>query len=452
VVVIHCRSAFRKSARRELVVVVALVCLVIAALLVTCQTQQGREAQAAAAAATHAVEAPDCAPADASSWPRFRGPQGSGIAPFRGLPLTWNARTGENIVWRTRLPLPGANSPVIWGKRVFVTGANASRREVYCLDAETGELLWATPVGEGCTGDLPHIHRMTGYAAPTGTTDGHFVYEVFPTGHVVALNFGGQPAWQRRSDMSEDIYGHASSLVLCRGLLLVQIDLGKPNIGLSHMAALDKHTGKTVWDIRRPVQGSWTTPIVIDIGKREELITSAKPWVIAYDPVSGREYWRLRCVEGDSAPSPIYANGQVYVANIYASLVAIRPGGEGNVTETHVSWSAGGALPDICSPLSDGELVFVLSTHGVFSCYDADDGRLLWSQGLRRRFRSSPSLVGDRVYLFSEQGESVVVAADREYRHLATGRLGEAIYSSPGFASGRMYVRGQQHLFCIGSQ
>jgi len=291
---------------------------------------------------------------------------------------------------------------------------------------------------------------MTGYAPATAATDGERVYAVFPTGHLIALDTGGKPVWQRRFDMSEDIYGHASSPVVHGDLLLVQIDLGKPDIGLSHMVALDRDTGQTVWDIPRPVQGSWTTPIVINTGTREELITSAKPWVIAYDPLTGREYWRVRCVEGDSGPSPIYANGHVYVANIYASLVAIRPGGEGDVTASHVSWSAQGSLPDICSPLSDGELVFVLSTNGVFSCYDAEHGRLLWREALGQRFRSSPSLVGDRVYLLSETGESIVAAAAREYRELATGQLGEPVYSCPGFASGRMYIRGEQHLFCIG--
>jgi outer membrane protein assembly factor BamB len=386
-----------------------------------------------------------------ANWPRFRGPDGSGIAPSSELPLSWDAETGENIIWQTRLPLPGANSPVIWGRQVFVNGADASRREVYCLDAEAGDLLWTRSVGEADRGDpAPRLHAMNDYAAPTSTTDGQSVYALFPTGHLIALDLGGRPVWNRRFDMSKDIYGHASSLVLHGDLLLVQIDLGKPDIGLSHMVGLDKQTGETLWDIPRPVQGSWTTPIVINTGTREELITSAKPWVIAYDPLTGREYWRVRCVEGDSAPSPIYANGHIYVANIYASLVAIRPGGEGDVTATHVSWSAKGSLPDICSPLSDGELVFVLSTNGIFSCHDADKGTLLWREALGRRFRSSPSLVGDRVYLLSETGESIVAAAAREYRELATGQLGEPVYSCPGFASGRMYIRGEQHLFCIG--
>ena len=424
---IHCRKTRRQPGLSTLAPLAALAGIAATVALAPCQPE-------------------------GAHWPRFRGPEGSGIAPFSDLPLTWDAGTGENIVWQAPLALPGANSPIVWGRRLFVTGADESRREVYCLDAQTGEALWTCPVpGTDEERPPPRIHGMTGYAAPTAATDGERVYAVFPTGDLIALDLDGNALWQRWFDMSEDIYGHASSPVLWGDLLFLQIDLGKPDIGLSHLVALSRETGETVWDIPRPVQGSWTTPIVITAGGREELVTSAKPWVIAYDPATGEEYWRVRCVEGDSAPSPIYAGGRVLVANIYASLVAIIPGGEGDVTDSHVAWSSRGSLPDICSPLSDGELVFVLSTGGVLSCYDAGDGAVLWSENLGRRFRSSPSLVGERVYLLSEAGDSVVVAARREYRELGTGRLGEPVYSSPAFAWRKMYVRGEGHLFCIGS-
>ena len=342
---------------------------------------------------------------------------------------------------------------VVWGQRLFVTGADKARREVYCLDLGSGRLLWRTPVAKGATaGTALRLHEMTGYAAPTAATDGERVYAIFPTGHLVALNFAGKLVWQRRFDMSKDMYGHATSLVLQGNLLYVQIDLGRPDVGLSHLVALNKRSGKTVWTVPRPVQGSWTTPLVINTGARQELITSAKPWVIAYDPATGAELWNALCINGDTAPSPIYAHGYVIVANIYAELTAIRPGGEGDVTKTRIAWSVKGDLPDICSPLSDGKLVWVLSTGGVLSCHDAANGALVWKQALGRRFRASPSLVGDRVYLISEAGESVVVGAGREYRELATGQFGEPVYSSPAFANGRMYVRGEKHLFGVGAR
>ncbi len=399
---------------------------------------------------------PPPVPADPTVWARFRGPQGAGHAPFDELPAGWDATSGAGIAWQTPLPLPGSNSPIVWRDRLFVTGADQARREVYCLDAHTGELLWTTSVADGYEGPEPRIHAMTGHAPATGTTDGERVFEVFPTGHVVALDFDGNLVWERWFDMSEDIYGHATSLVLHGNLLYVQIDLGKPDIGRSHLVALDPATGATVWDIPRPVQGSWTTPIVITAmgpdGWREELITSAKPWVIAYDPLTGEEYWRVRCIEGDSAPSPIYANGHIFVANIYAELTAIRPGGSGDVTETYVNWSQPGRLPDITSPLSNGELVWTLATNGLLSCYDAAGGGLLWTRALGRRFRTSPSLVGEQVLLISEAGEAIIFAAEHEYRQAGAGSFGEPVYSCPAFAHGRMYVRGEQHMSCVEEQ
>lgn len=422
--------------------------LVVIAMVASCQQQTDAQAAVPPDAPPLPAEVTD-APGD--RWTRFRGPVGAGVAQFDDLPTTWDAETGEGIAWRTELPLPGANSPIIWQDRVFVTGADEHQREVYCFDAHTGELRWTLPVAEGEDWPVERMHSMTGHAAPTGATDGERIYECFPTGHVIAADFGGELAWERWFDFSDDIYGRATSLVLHDGLIFVQIDLGKPDIGESHMVALDAATGDTVWEIERPVQGSWTTPIVIDTGEREELITSAKPWVIAYDPATGEEYWRARCIEGDSAPSPIYANGRIYVANIYAELTAIIPGGSGDVTRTHIDWSVRGQFPDITSPLSNGELVWTLHTSGMLGCYDADTGEEQYTERLRSRFRASPSLAGNHVYLIEEAGEGIVIAEGRQFERLGSGTFSEDVHSTPSFAHGRMYVRGMEHLFCVGS-
>ncbi len=433
---------------RVAVVSMVVLGLVVAAIVASCQQQAG-DAEARAIADAAPPLPAEVTGAAQDRWPRFRGAGGAGVAQSGELPVQWDAGTSEGILWTTQLPLPGSNSPIIWGDRLFVTGADEQRREVYCLDAHSGEVLWTRPIAEGedCA---VRLHGMTGYAAPTGTTDGERVYECFPTGHVVALDLDGNLLWERRFDFSEDVYGHASSLGLHGELLYVQIDLGKPDIGKSHMVALDRATGETVWEIPRPVQGSWTTPIVIEAGGREELITSAKPWVIAYDPATGEEYWRVRCIEGDSAPSPIFANGRIYVANIYAELTAILPGGSGDMTETHVDWSVRGQFPDITSPLSDGELVWTLHTSGVLSCFDAQTGAEQYVERLPSRFRASPSLVGDRVYLIGEAGESFVISAERQFEQVGGGGFGESIYATPSFAHGRMYVRGTGRVFCVG--
>ncbi len=420
--------------------------LLLPMLLIPVSSCRSQEADPATEAAALRVTRADWS----GTWPRFRGPDGSGVAPCSFAGMVADGELLRSKLWKTRLALPGANSPLIWGKRVFTAGADRDRRDIYCLDAQTGDIQWVHHVAPDYRGDPPRLHGMTGYAPATGTVDGDRLYWVFPTGHLVALDHDGNPVWDRWFDMSEDIYGHSTSLVLYQRLLIVQIDLGKPDIGKSHMVALDCATGETVWEVPRPVQGSWTTPIVIEAGERHELVTSAKPWVIAYDPTTGNEYWRVRCIEGDSAPSPIYADGHIFVANIYAELTAIRPGGAGDVTATHVRWSTRGTLPDICSPLSDGVRVWTLSTGGVLSCYRADGGEMLYGESLGMRFRSSPSLVGETLLLLSEAGDAVFVGADDTYQLLGRSSLGEPVHSCPAFAHDMMLIRGERHIFAFG--
>jgi outer membrane protein assembly factor BamB len=234
-------------------------------------------------------------------------------------------------------------------------------------------------------------------------------------------------------------------------MLLVLLDQGSGDDGLSALIALEAHSGKTVWQTQRPVPNSWASPIVINTGGREEIVTCGSPWVIGYDPATGTELWRADCLGGDVAPSPIYANGLVFGVNASYYLAAIRPGGQGDVTKTHIAWTAEEGLPDICSPVSNGELVFLLTTYGgILTCYDAQDGSLVWENKLGTAFRSSPTLVGNRLYLMSQSGVMFIVEAGREYQELGSAELGEASNACPAFLDGRIYIRGKEHLYCIG--
>ncbi len=383
-------------------------------------------------------------------WSRFRGPDGLGVCPFPDIPQDWDCPSGRNVLWSTPIPLTGAASPVLWANRLYLAGADEQTREVYCLDADSGGILWRHQVGEPTT--PPKLHPETGHAPSTAVTDGRHVAAIFPTGDLACYAADGRPLWRHRYDLSQSRWGYGSSPIIHGDVLIVQLDQGGPEDGLSRILALDLITGETIWETPRPVAASWTTPIVIDTGQRPELITSAKPWVIAYDPDTGRELWRVRCVEGDSAPSPIYAAGLILVANIYAELTAIRPGGAGDVTDSHVAWSVRGRLPDICSPLSDGERVYVLTTQGFLSCYSLADGALLWTHDFRTRFSSSPALVEDRVYLLAEEGTTIVLRAAPEFAELGRYATGEFCHASFAFSPGRVYIRGRDHLFCIGAR
>jgi len=306
----------------------------------------------------------------------------------------------------------------------------------------------------------------TGFASPTAVTDGRRVYAIFATGDIGSFDFNGKSIWTRSLGIPDSAYGYASSLAMYRNLVLIQYDQGGAEDEKSKLIALDGFSGKTVWETKRPVPNSWSSPIVIKIGSQFQLITCGDPWVIAYELTNGTELWRAKCLYGDIAPSPIYANlvrdptekvsnganGLVFAIEPYSKFVAIRPDGQGDVTETHIVWSIEEGTPDICSPVSNGELIFLLASEGLLSCYKVADGTKLWEQDLRENFYASPSLVGDKLYLLTGKGVMFIVQAGLEYKELTRCELGEDCHASPAFADGRIYIRGLENLYCIGKK
>jgi len=389
----------------------------------------------------------------ARQWPRFRGPGGAATSAYANIPTKWNGKSGEGILWKTAVPLPGRNSPVVWGDAIFLTGATEKNREIYCFDARSGRLRWQRPVEtpEGKAAPPPEVEKAAGYAAPTAVTDGRRVVAIFANGDIAAFDFEGKPLWARSLGVPKNTYGHAASLAMYRNLVLVPYDQGRPEDRKSRLIALDAATGKTRWEALRPVSDSWTSPIVIEAGGAAQVVTAADPWVIAYNPLTGAEVWRAKCLSGDVAPSPVFAGGVVYVVNTGADLVAIRPDGKGDVTKSHILWRAPDNLPEECSPLAGGGLVWTLLTYGTLTCYDARDGRIVYEHDLDAVFWSSPSLVGESIYLTSEKGVTFIVSAGREFKELGRSELGENVYASPALLDGRIYLRGEKHLFAIGN-
>ena len=392
------------------------------------------------------------APGWQENWPRFRGPEGTGVAVDRKPPVKWDGAKGEGVLWKTAIPLPGWNSPIVWGNRVFLSGASAERREVYAFDLNTGAIVWKTVVPLPAGVPVPRVQADTGYAPSTLVTDGARICAMFVTGDVACLDMNGKLLWTRSLGPLDNPYGHATSLVIFGSGLIVQLDQGHGDDGKSLVMALDLVSGKTVWQVKRDMGSSWSTPIVITVNGSEQLITTASPRVIAYDPHNGKELWRADVLGGEVAVSPVFGQGYVLVANQGSNSAAIRPDGTGDVTKTAVVWTAGDGLPDIASPVVFGDLMLLVMTEGWLTCVDIKTGKPAWDADLETTVRSSPVLADGRIYLTAADGVTYIMEAGRAFKMIAKCPLGEEVNATPAFVGSKILIRAKQHLYCIGAK
>ena len=231
----------------------------------------------------------------------------------------------------------------------------------------------------------------------------------------------------------------------------MQLDQGDTEDNKSKLYALDGRTGQIVWQRPRKVGASWATPIVIEAAGKAQIITLAVPCVIAYAATDGAELWRVECLNGEITPSPVFAGGLLFVASPSEKLLAIRPDGQGDVTKTHVVWTNEDNVPDVTSPTSNGELVFAVTTSGMLTCLDAKDGKKQWEHDFDMECHASPSLAGNRLYLFSQKGTAVVVEAARQFKELFRTEMGDGFHASPAFAQDRIFLRGVTNVWCLGA-
>jgi len=392
------------------------------------------------------------AAAAAAEWPQFRG-AGGGHADADGLPLTWSE--DENVAWKVAVPGRGHSSPVVLGGQVWITAAREEERSLraVAVDAASGAVLFDLEVFRPAAWQASHLENS--YASPTPAIEPGRVYVHFGTYGTACLDTeGGRVLWTSDELRLDHEMGPGSSPILWRDLLIVNCD----GTDRRYVAALDKHSGRIAWRSRRSVPVSvkrgthrkaYSTPIVVDVGGQAQLVTAGADQVSALDPATGREIWRV-VYEGYSVvPQPVAGNGRVYVDTGYVQphLLAIRLGGHGDVTESHVEWSYYWQVPANPTPLVIGERIFMVNDQGNATWLDAGRGEDLWRRRLGGRHWASPLHAAGRIYTWSANGETVVVAADDVFRELARNRLDAEVRATPAVAGDAFFVRGATHLY-----
>jgi outer membrane protein assembly factor BamB len=418
-------------------------------------------------------------------WPQWRGPSSNAISNESGLPVHWSA--DDHIAWKVSLDGLGASSPIVWGDRIFVTsqkgrvpvqpGENprlarddselankespiGSRTAVKDSAGEVLLVVEAFRISDGgrlwkystrATGEFPRLHENHNLATPTPTTDGKLIYAWFGNGQLFALNFEGRLIWTRHLGTEyapfDVAWGHGGSPVHYRNTLILLCDHGHN----SYLLALNKADGTEVWKAGRGSALSHSTPLVVHGSKGDELIVNSSERIDAYNPLNGELLWHTGSQRQTPIPSPVFHEGVIYLIRGYrnSDFLAIRPGGRGDISGTHVLWRASSGASYVPSILYYNGLLYVTNEIGIVTCAEADTGKTVWRKRLGGIFYASPVAGDGKIYWSSETGETYVISEGREGEIISKNDLGERIIASPAISHGHLLLRSDGTLFCI---
>lgn len=379
---------------------------------------------------------------DKTNWPFFRGQSSHGIAGGSGYPTSWDAATGKNIEWKITIPKYGKSSPVIWGDKLFITGAEDLICEVYCLNKETGEILWTGSASDipGQPAELPTMDAEAGLAVSTVATNGKFVCAVFANGNIICFDLDGRKIWAKNIGVPETSYGYASSLLIYDNQLIVQFD---SNTKIS-LAGFDLGSGEQKWETLRKGRAVWSSPVLAYFNGKPQVVINGNPMVSGYDPLTGAQLWEVECMSGDVAPSVAVNSTMAYAVTDYAKLTAIEPG----ITPTIV-WEDNTYTPDVSSPVATDKYLFLATGNGDVACYNSEKGDTLWTHYFMDQFYSSPIIADEMLYLIDRSGVMHIVKAHDKYEFVAESALGEGTDCTPAFSDKKIYIRGKKNLYCI---
>jgi outer membrane protein assembly factor BamB len=405
------------------------------------------------------------APIGAADWLQFRGPGGLGVAPDQGLPATWSAT--ENIVWKTDLPGPGGSSPIVVGSKIFLTcysgygipGEKASamdalKRHLVCLDRASGKVLWTSDVAS----ELPETpyqgyQALHGYSSGTPVSDGQNIYVFFGKTGVFAFDLNGKQLWQASVGTRIHGWGSGTSPVLSGDLVIVNA-----SVESGALVALHKKTGKQVWTARG-MQSSWNTPVLVNVGGRQELVVSVSGRLLAFEPQTGAPLWTCHGVDDYVCPSVIGHEGVIYaIGGRSNTAVAVRAGGKGDVTKTHTLWRLNRGS-NVSSPVyHDGHLYWASESRGIVYCVDAKKGEVVYEERLKPtsdRIYASPVVADGKLFYVSRNRGAYVLAAKPEFQFLAHNTIAgdtSVFNGSPAITDGQLLLRSDRCLYCIGNK
>ena len=401
----------------------------------------------------------------AGDWPKFRGPGGDGHAQVDDAPLTWSAT--ENVKWKVAVPGKGWSSPVLVSGKIYLTSAVAEGDDqdlpgldrelrVLCLDAENGETIWDTKVIDQAGAEAPKIHKKNSHASPTAIVEGDRIYAHFGHMGTACLDLKGEIIWTKRDLSYPPLHGNGGTPVIVGDLLVYSADASKEPF----IVALDKHTGHQVWKKPRPEttasrKFSFSTPTLIEVDGKPQLVSPASGAVFAYDPKSGDELWRVDYGKGYSViPKPVYHDGRVFIGTGYdkPNVFAIRVDKEakGNITESHLDWEITKRAPHTPSMVVVDGLLYFISDGGIATCVDPATGEEIWQERAAGPMSASPVVAAGQIYFLDEKGVCTVIKAGRKFEILSKNDIGERSLASMAVDEGTIYLRTEGHLFRIG--
>ncbi|MFN2493911.1 MAG: PQQ-binding-like beta-propeller repeat protein [Pyrinomonadaceae bacterium] len=400
--------------------------------------------------------------AHAGNWPQWRGPALNGTSPETNLPLRWTAE--ENISWKLQMPGWSGSTPIIWRDRIFLNVAEGHDLYLWSVNKTKGVVIWKKLLGSGNV-----KMRKQNMSSPSPVTDGNNVYVMTGTGILKGFDFNGNELWSRdiQSDYGEFglNWGYASSPLLWKNALYIQVLHGMKTDDPSYVMRVDSKTGKTVWKVERHTNAirespdSYTTPALLRYGKTTELVITGADCVTGHDLATGKELWRANGLNPDNDPSyrivasPVISNEMVYAPTRVRPLLALKAGGRGDVTTSHVVWSTLNG-PDVPTPVTDGKYFYIVNDRGIMWCLDAKTGAEIYSQQRIKpgTYSASPVLADGKIYITNEDGLTTVVKAGPKFEVLSENPLNDYCLSSPAISDGQIFIRTATSLFCIGKK